>query len=57
MPQLLQQVSPKGAGAWGGEGELPPHLPESLFLSPLWRGSIQQLWNIKPLSVIAYVLG
>ena len=25
-------------GAWGGEGELPPDLPESLPLSPLWWG-------------------
>lgn len=31
----MQQVSPKGADAWGGKDELPPHIPELLLLFPL----------------------
>ena len=37
-PKVLQQVSPKGAVAWGGKGELPPHLPELLPLFPFGWG-------------------
>lgn len=33
--KVLQQVSPKGADAWGGKDELPPHIPELLLLFPL----------------------
>ena len=56
-PKVLQQVSPKGADAWGGKDELPPHIPELLLLFPFGWGGILQLWNIATLSVIAYVLG